>query len=292
MFVRTLVLLLLSFSLLQVAVAQEGRRIFNPEKFERVTKTDDKGMVLWDAHKADKCPNCNGTGKTKCTTCERFGDDATCIECKRTKEREVVCRSCAGTGAFPDPLEKVLCPSCDAATFLLCTVCGGGSRLKVGGAKEWSACPACRAAGGFKCVTCNGTRLVEPAVLKPSLKEANVAALDKAIAATDLALKDIGAFTPAGGDKARKEVKALAKAMETAGGTFPALKRMAKGSEDYMGKIFGGANFQGHEEHEAEAMTMQKEGALHYLKHQKRMLELAKKRAEANAKVAAEQKGK
>ena len=293
MFIRAVLLFLFSFTLLQAGTAQEGRRIFNPEKFERATKVDDKGLTQWDAHKGDKCPYCNGTGKTKCASCERFEDDApNCPECKRVKDRMAVCRSCAGTGTFPDPLEKVLCPACDASAMLLCMVCHAGGRLKVGGAKEWSACPSCRAAGGFKCVTCNGTRLVEPAALKPNLKDANVAALDKAMAATEQAMKELGEFTPAGGDKARKEVKALAKALDAAGGTFPPLKRMAKGSEDYMGKIFAGANFQGHAEHEAQAMVMQKEGALQYLKHQKRMLELAKKRAEANAKVAAEQKGK
>lgn len=293
MLVRAIVLFLFSLVCVSSGFAQEGRRIFNPEKFERATKTDDKGLIQWDAHKADKCPNCSGTGKMKCPTCERFDDEATnCPECKRTKEREVPCRSCAGTGTFPDPLEKVLCPSCDASSMLICTVCGGGGRLKVGGAKQWSACPGCRGAGGFKCTTCNGTRLVEPAAMKPPLKDAGVAALDKATAALDAAVKELGDFNPAGGDKARKEVKALAKALDGAGAVFPPLRRMAKAGEDYLGKIFGGAQFQGHEENEAEAMAMQKAGALQYLKHQKRMLELAKKRAEANAKVQAEQKGK
>lgn len=293
MSVRSILLFLFSFALLQAGVAQEGRRIFNPEKFERATKADDKGLTQWDAHKADKCPNCNGTGKTKCGTCARFADDAkNCPECKRTPEREIACRSCAGTGTFPDPLEKVLCPSCDAAAFLLCMVCGGGGQLKVDKAKQWSDCPGCRGAGGFKCTTCNGTRLVEPAALKPSLKEAPVAAIDKAMAATEQAMKELGEFTPAGGDKARKEVKALSKTFDTVGSVYPPLKRMTKALDDYMGKTYNGANFQGHEEHEAHAMLTQKDGALQYLKHQKRMLELAKKRAEANAKAAAEQKGK
>jgi hypothetical protein len=39
-------------------------------------------------------------------------------------------------------------------------------------------------------------------------------------------------------------------------------------------------------------MQLVQQGAVYYLKHQKRMLELVQKRAEANAKVQAEQKGK
>jgi hypothetical protein len=268
-------------------------KFYHPEKYERATKTDDKGLTQWDEHKPEKCPTCSGTGKAKCTTCVRMPEENTiCPECKRNKDREVVCRACAGTGAMPDPLEKALCPACQAASFLLCMICHGGGQLKIDKAKQWSACPGCRSEGGYKCVVCNGTRLVEVAGVKPSLKDANAAALAKAIATTDQALRDLSAFSPAGGDKARKEVKTLAKILETAGSAHPSLKRTVKPLEDYMGKIFAGTNFQGHEEHEAEAMNLVKANSEYYLKHQKRMLELAHKRAEANEKLLAAQKGK
>jgi hypothetical protein len=283
----------LLLALVARAPAQEGIKMPIPEKIERATKTDDKGLVQWDAWPESKCPNCAGTGKAKCTTCARFPEDATiCPECKRNKDREVTCRTCAGAGSIPDPLEKVQCPGCLGASFLLCMVCGGGGQLKVDKAKQWSACPGCRSEGGFKCVVCNGARMVEVAAVKPSLKDGTVPNLAKALATTDQALKDLGMFNPAGGDKARKEAKALAKSLETAGSVHPALKRLPKFFEDYMGKIYAGAQFQGHEEHEANAMNLVKNNAEYYLKHQKRMIELAHKRAEANAKLAAEQKGK
>lgn len=275
------------------APAQDDIRYFHPEKFERPTKPDDKGLLQWAEWKGEKCKTCSGTGKAKCTTCVRFADDQpNCPECKRNEAREVVCRACAGAGEMPDPLEKVLCPGCLAASFLLCTVCSGGGRLKIDKAKNWSDCPGCRGDGGFKCTACNGARVVDVAALKPSLKEANAAALAKAITVVDQALKELGAFTPSGGEKARKEVKAMVKTLETASASHPALKRAAKALEDCMGKIYAGAQFQGHEENEARFMALVKFNSEYYLKHQKRMMELAHKRAEANAKLLAEQKGK
>ncbi len=288
-----LVVLSFVFGLFGSVTAQDDIKFFNPEKFERATKTDDKGVIQWDEMKAEKCPTCSGSGKAKCTTCVRFGEDSkTCPECKRKEDREVVCRACAGIGSMSDPLEKVLCSGCKGAGFWLCMVCHGGGHLRVDKAKQWSACPGCRGEGGFKCGVCTGTRLVEAAGLKPSLKEAPVATLAKAIAATDQALKDLAVFTPAGGEKARKAVKSLTKTLDTVGAYHPAIKRTPKLLDDYMGKTYAGAQFQGHEEHEAEAMDLVKSNAEYYLKHQKRMLDLAHKRAEANAKLAAEQKGK
>jgi hypothetical protein len=292
---RRSLLLLICFALgiALPASTQDGPRFLIPEKIERATKADDTGVLQWEAWPETKCESCAGTGKAKCITCARFADDATnCPECKRNAEREVACRPCAGTGTIPDPLEKATCSGCMGASFLLCTVCGGGGRLKIGGAKQWSDCPGCRGTGAFKCAVCSATRQVETAGVKPSLKDANVATLTKAATATDTALKELAAFSPAGGQKARKEMKALAKIFDNAGSQHPSLKRLAKAFEDFFGKIEAGAQFQGHEEHQVNAMNLVKGNAEYYLKHQKRMIELATKRAEANAKLAAEQKGK
>lgn len=273
------------------AVAQQ--KVLIPEKIERATNTDDKGLTQWVEWKAEKCPSCSGSGKVKCTTCERFQDDATvCIDCGRNKERQAVCRMCAGVGTLPDPLEKVGCPACLGASFLLCTICRGGGRLKIGDDKRFGDCVACRGAGGWKCGVCNGARLVETAALKPSLKDAATKDLVKALAATDQALKDLGAVNPAGGDKSRKDVKALLAAFQVAQAYHPALRRLGKPFEDYMAKIYAGKQFQGAAENEAATMAMVKNSAEYYLKHQKRMMELVQKRAEANEKLAAEQKGK
>jgi hypothetical protein len=291
--IRCLVLCLTLF--LGTAVrAQVEIKYFHPEKFERATKADDKGMEQWAEHAKVECPTCSGTGKTKCSTCDGFSEDATfCIECKRTKEREVPCRACGGTGSFPDPLEKVLCPGCRGAGFLVCMFCGGGGRLKIDKDKQWSACPGCRGEGGFKCASCNGSRLVEVAGLKPSLKEANAATLGKAMTPTEQALKDLDAFAPTGGEVAvRKEVKQLVKILEGVQAIHPAIKRLIKPFEDYMSKTYGGQQFQGHEEKYANAMKLVKDNTAFYLKHQKRMMELCLKRAEANEKLAGANKSK
>lgn len=292
-----LLLLLLPWSLTAALAAQKNEpveiRYIIPERFERATKTDDKGLEQWAEYKPEKCTVCKGTGKTRCVTCERFPDDAKhCIECKRNKDRETGCRSCGGLGHWPDPLEKVTCPQCMGAAITECGTCSGGGQIKItGGGDRWTNCPACRGDGGWKCATCNGTRLVEPLGLKPSLKDANSQLLAKALATVDKTLTALGGFTPAARDS-RKEVKELARILGEAGPISPPMKRIGKALEDVMGKVYGGNQFQGHEEAEANTMNGFKVGSEYYLKHQKRMLELAQKRAATNEKVLAESKPK
>ncbi|MBL9078312.1 MAG: hypothetical protein JNL08_12455 [Planctomycetes bacterium] len=291
-YVRPLLSLLsVPFLLLSVfagGLAAQDLRFVHPEKFERATKADDNGVLQWAEHEQVKCPTCSGTGKFKCPTCERFFDDAPhCIECKRTKE--AVCRACAGAGHFADPLEKVLCPGCQGAGFLLCGLCNGGGRIKgEGSGDRWSTCPACRGDGGWKCGCCAGNRLVDSVPLKPSLKEANVAALDKAIATTDQVLVALQKWSPAEHKSSRKAVKELLKELKVAEAVYPAMKKLPKTLEDAMSKTAAGAQYQKQEEREGEIMGGVKNSAEYFLKHQKRMMELAKKRQEANAKLAEE----
>lgn len=268
-------------------------RTLIPEKIERATKTDDAGMIQWADHVPIKCQTCAGTGKHKCPTCERFPEEIkTCVECKRTKEREVVCHACAGLGHFADPLDKAPCSACNNAGLLLCLMCGGSGGIRAEGSGETRlSCPGCRGDGGFKCGVCNGTKLVEVAAPKPNLRDANAATLAKAIATADTMLQQLGQFTPAG-KNSRKETKEIVRMLSLGAALFPPLKRTPKVLEDYMGKTYGGSGFQGHEEREANAMNIVKKSAEYYLKHQKRMMELAHKRAEANEKLAAANKGK
>ncbi|MCA8976882.1 MAG: hypothetical protein KDC98_19320 [Planctomycetes bacterium] len=286
--------LVLALALAVALPAQDGFRRFSPDKLERKTEKGEDGMIKWAKHDAGKCPTCAGTGKAPCKVCERFQDDASnCPDCKRAKDRLVVCRTCIGTGGFPDPLEKVQCPTCMAAGFLLCTVCGGGGQLKVDKAKRWSACPACRGDGGFKCATCNGERHVASGEsLKPSLAEADSKKLTKAIETTNKLLTDLAAFKPKGGPKVRKEVKELAKLLKDGKSVHPSFKAAEKVLGDYMGKAYAGSSFIGHEEQELSALTWVRTGVEYYLQHQKRIYELALQRAEANEKLEAEQKGK
>jgi hypothetical protein len=271
------------------------QKVLIPDQIERATTTDDKGVVQWAEWKAEKCPGCTGAGKVKCGTCERFPEDfKNCPDCevgdKQTKE--TVCRMCAGVGDLPDPLLKVGCPGCLGAAFLICTVCNGLGGSRVDGAKQVTTCPGCRGDGGFKCGVCSGNRLVEPAGLKPAMKDAAVKDLTKAMAAADQALKELAAFRPMGGEQSRKEAKAMVKTLDAAGASFPPVKRLVKVFDDYMGRIYGGKVYKAAAENEAASMNMIKASTEYYLKHQKRMLELAHKRAEANAKAAADTKGK
>jgi hypothetical protein len=283
--------ILLAFAVLCLALPVAGQK--NPERLERATRTDDKGMLQWEEWKGEKCPPCAGTGKHKCPLCERLKEELTfCIGCKRDKERQVTCHFCAGSGTTPDPLEKVSCPGCRGASFLLCTVCAGSGKSKTKDDKKWGDCVACRGDGGWKCGVCDGARLVDPAALKPSFKDPSVKDAQKALATTEQGLKELVALSVAGGERTRKDVKAMVKAFEAAQSVHPAMRRLGKPLEDYMGKIAAGQVWQGWEENEKETLNAVKQGAEYYLKHQKRMLELVLKRAEANAKVAAEQKGK
>ena len=268
------------------AVGSAQQKVLIPEKLERATVVDENGVAQWAEYKGDECPNCVGKGKVKCTTCERYPEDAKfCLDCERKPEREAPCRMCAGEGKLKDPLHTAPCPACGAASFLICVLCAGRGEIGVAGAPKPTTCPGCSGDGGWKCATCDGKRFVEMAAFKPSFADAKDKDLQKALTQTDALLKQLEDFAPVGGPKARKEVKALTKMMESVQATFPALKRTIKSTDDVMNKVYGGSQFQGHEENEANTMKMVAAHTAHYLKHQKRMLELVHKRAEANAKV-------
>lgn len=268
------------------AVTAQGARYLIPERIERKTEAGDDGQQVWAKWEAPDCTSCKGTGKSVCATCARFPKDADkCPECERKDKAKFLttCRVCAGKGKLADPLDELPCAGCMGSGMFLCTVCGGGGQLKVGSAKRWSACPACRGKGRFDCGGCKGKRVMSSLVVKPSLREAPLDKLQKAQEAVDAALQRFASFLPAGGTKARKEVKELGKAYDELKKLHPSWKGMAKATKNYMGKIFAGAQFQGHEQNEAATMNQLKSNAEYYLKHQKRMLELAIKRAELNA---------
>lgn len=280
-------LLVLSALLFAVSapICAQGARYLIPERIERATEEGEDGKLQWAAWPAPDCGSCKGTGKSVCATCARFAKDKKdCPECGRKDPKFLTaCRACAGKGKITDPLDEVPCAGCMGAGMFLCTVCGGGAQLKVGAAKRWSKCPACRGQGRFDCGGCKGKRVMTSLAIKPSLKDAELDKLQKAMKAVDASMALFAKFTPQGGTKARKSVKELGKAYDALKKFHPAWKGMAKATKNYMGKIFAGAQFQGHEENEANTMNLLKSNAEYYLKHQKRMLELAIKRAELNA---------
>ena len=269
-FVKACLMLL---SLLVATTAMlPAQRFLKPERIERETEVDINGMEQFVKWKL-KCPSCKGVGKTKCITCERFGDDAkTCPECNRKNKMMAPCRVCAGKGEIPDPLVSAPCAGCMGASFLVCTVCGGGGRLKVGGAKRWSSCPSCRGKGGFKCTGCKGKRVMTNLVTKPPLLEAPPDKLKKAIKDLDKMIVLFDKIEPVGGNKARKVVKEFGKAYAAGKKIHPAFKDLAKLNKTYMSKIFAGAQFQGHVENEQNTLKMLKSNTQYYLKHQKRMM--------------------
>jgi len=276
------------FALLFASSAQlaaQGTRYPIPERIERKTEGGDGGAQVWTKWEAPDCGHCKGSGKATCGTCARFAKDAkNCPECgRKDKNLLTACRACAGTGKISDPLDQAPCAGCMGSGIFLCTVCGGGGQLKVGGAKRWSKCPSCRGKGGFKCGGCNGKRVMKSLAIKPSLRDAELEKLQKAKESVLASLKLFNAFSPVGGTKARKEVKALGKCYDELKKLHPSFKGMPKATKGYMSKIFAGAQFRGHEETEANTMKQLKTNAEYYLKHQKRMLDLAIKRAELNA---------
>lgn len=284
---RTVKTCLLLLSLLFAATAvlpAQGARYLKPDRIERKTEADDEGLQKWAKWPDLKCPSCKGVGKTTCQTCARFSADAkNCPECKRVEKLLAPCRVCAGEGKIPDPLKLAPCAGCMGASFLVCTVCGGGGQLRVGGAKRWSACPSCRGKGGFPCTGCKGKRVMTSLRLKPPMMDAPPDKLLKAMKDLDKMIALFDKITPVGGSKSRKTVKAMGKAFAAGKKIHPAFKDLAKLSKAYMSKIFAGSQFQGHEENEANTIKMLKSNAEYYLKHQKRMMQLALKRAEANA---------
>lgn len=261
-----------------------------PEKLERPTKADDKGMLLWAPHDKQKCPTCSGTTTTGCAHCDRIEGNTKCLECSLKKTAP--CRTCGGLGYLPDPLEKVSCPGCLGATVVECDVCNTiGSQKVTGSGDKPKECLACKGDGGFKCTVCKGARLVEPAQLKPSLAEAGPEALKKALEATDATLKALAAFEPTG-KGTRKEIKKYLEVLGTGAAFYPPLKRCQVVAEEVMKSVLKGEVWQGHEEREAAELKRMKASNEYYLKVNKRMIELAIARAEANAKLAAEKKSK
>jgi len=290
--IRFLILLFLALSgLLRCGLAQ-GQKILLADKYERPTVADAEGLLQWAPWKPDKCPNCEGAKTTKCIHCERLDekDYKKCIECG--KKKVAPCRTCAGTGTLLDPLEKALCPACMGAGFNNCFLCGGRGLSKVvGSGDKQFPCVGCKEEGGYKCQVCNGTRVVEPPAVKPNIKDAPAAALIKAREAVDAALKEVEAFQP--GKDARKDMKTFEKALSPAvQAVLPSLKKSPKALEDYMGHIFAGSGYVGHEETEAHALQEWKNNHEYYLKFEKHLLDLCIARAEANEKVLADKKGK
>lgn len=273
-----------------LALAPAQTKYPDPEKWERATTTDEQGLQQWAPFKGEKCANCDGAGTAKCVHCQAFADNKKCPECQMKKTAP--CRACAGKGTLYDPLEKVHCPGCMGSGLNKCQTCDGrGIQKHQGSGEKVFDCVACKGEGAYKCTICNGARLVEVAMVKPSVKEAGAAPLQKARDAVEACLKGVQGFEP--GKDARKDMKAWEKAITPAAiAALPPLKRGGKALDDYMKYVFMGSQFVGHEDKEANALREWKTSHEYYLKFQKRLLDVCLARAQANEKTLAEKKGK
>lgn len=266
-------------------------RFVNPEKYERATVADAEGLLQWEEWKEVPCQVCKGKKVTTCLTCYRLIESEGCPECQG--KGDAPCRACGGLGHYPDPLERALCPQCMGAGCIPCNTCAGGGKIKEqGGGDRWGNCPSCRGSGGWVCAACEGKRLVETPALKPSAKDASVQQLQKALAVVDGTLTAVLAYEIQGNQN-RKWVKEFNATIPSAAQSLlPPLKKVPKALEEIMRKLGGGSMYIGHEESEAHLVQLFQGNVKYYLQFEKRLLELSLARAENNAKVLAEKKGK
>jgi hypothetical protein len=260
-----------------------------PEKMERATQVDDKGLQVWVPFKAEPCVNCKGSKTMQCLHCQRTEDKEleTCPECKKT--RTATCRVCAGTGEMFDILVRAPCPTCFGAGLTACHVCGGRGRFPVeGSGAKPEKCGCCDTVGGYKCQTCDGKRFVETPAIKPSAAEGKAADIKKAILALEAVAAELAKFESTG--DGRKDIKLHDKVVAPGAQFFPPLKRQQKHFEDASKKQNKGAVWKQYSDMVKNQAKDMKQSLDYYLKHQKRVLELCLARAEHNEPLLAKQK--
>ncbi len=272
--------------------AQKGKGEFLvpiPDKIERDTEKDAQGLLQFVAHKADKCVNCKGRQVMVCQHCDRFdaGDCDSCPECKNTKEAK--CRICAGSGEMPDILQRAPCPTCFGAAMTVCYVCNGRGKFPVkGGGKRPQECGCCKGVGAYACAPCAGKRFVDLPLLKPSLLEAKVADLKKAIEAIDAVAEQVKEFESTG--DGRKDGKAIDKVSAAGGKLLPVMQRVGKHFASVSKDQTKGAVWVAYKEMVHNQWDATKHALDYYLKHQKHVLELCLARAEHNEPLTAAKK--
>jgi len=284
-------LVILLTLLAAVAARGSAQSYFLPSAYEIATEDDAGGLQQFKKSEPLECVNCKGRTVATCMTCARFENHEHCIECNM-KPAEATCRGCAGLGHFPDPLEKVHCPGCMAAGFIVCMVCGGrGYQLVAGSGDKRLNCVACKDQGGWPCAICKGQRLVEVARPKPDLRRAKLAKLQKARELVAQLHADLKAYKWLG-KNTRKDYKNYVKMLKPAAAVLPPLKRTGKAFDAVLKKTQSGSVFKSYQEREQATIKQWIERNLYYLEHQQHLLDLAIARAEHNEKVLADAKNK
>lgn len=270
-----------------------------PEKMERPTEKDADGLLQWvdltklkgDAAKALRCVTCEGKKWQLCAFCWRMEHHEKCPECKTSKDtdekkRRATCRTCAGEGTMPDPLEKAPCPGCFGSTAQRCHVCAGEGTYAQAGTERRAKCPSCRGSGFYKCNVCKGKRLVEPPKLKPSVGEAERGDLEKALVSLEKVSAELAKWTSAG--EVRDDRKAFGKIVKPGAKFFPALRTLGKDFDNAAKAHSKSAIFTATKQMIGNHSNERKQSLDFYIRHQRRLLQLCIERQKHNEKVLAD----
>ncbi len=288
MFVTRRVLFLACFLLASVPLLAQGRTQIEVPRIERQTKVDDDGLQQWAEYQAPACPRCKGLKVVECPHCKGLERADKCIECNMTKQAP--CPACAGTGAPPDPLEKVVCPMCYGEGCLPCDRCGNECSIPLPGSPNPTKCPCCKGEGGYECAVCRGERQVDVVKLRPSLGEADLKDLREAKDALQETLTLLNDLHATG--KWRDDIKAYGKAIKPAERYFPALRKCKPAAEELMKRLSKLDSYTGDKESRARALDRVVLYNKVVLTMETQTIDLCIARQEHNEKVLAEKEKK
>lgn len=248
------------------------------------TETDAKGLKQWGEYQQN-CPACKAKKILECRNCKHLETPKICPECNVT--RKAPCHYCAGTGKLGDPLKVAPCPGCQGHSVFLCHMCGNKGRIMItGGGKKGEKCNVCKGNGGRACSVCSGKRLV-PSMFKGKIGSTDLKKLRKAQVTLEKLIKDVVKFVAVG--QSRVDRKKFASLFKKAKSDMPVLKKFLVQMEQ-VSKGLDQPRFKGNSKTQVDSMDRTRRYLLHYLLHQRAVLDLCIKRAEFNQQVG--KKGK
>jgi uncharacterized membrane protein len=269
--------------------ALQAREKIPDHSFERETVVDEQGLQQW-APWDEVCPQCKAVKEIECPLC-KDRDVPNCMECGG--DQRAVCRVCAGSGRYPDPMEKIMCPYCRGAAIYPCAQCWGAGSFGVteaNGNSRREKCRGCKERGGYDCVPCEGTRVIETVKIKKKpLAEASLEALKEKREALEEVLEVVENFEH--GKNHRKTDKAFSAALKKPAKEFPVIKPMLELFEEvYKGFVKAGTGYEGFDGKITHQFYIFQDRLTWHLRHQILVLDKEIARAEFNESVNAESK--
>lgn len=268
------------------ALATQAREKIPDHQFDREVVVDEDGLQQW-APWDIVCPTCKAVKEIDCPLCAER-DVPNCIECGGDKR--AVCRTCAGTARYPDPMVEIVCPYCRGAAVYPCAQCWGKGSFGVTGNARDEKCRACDQKGGYECEPCDGTRRVQTVQFKKKpLAEADLDDLRELRDELKEVLANLEGFEH---DKNhRKTDKAFQSLLKKNAKAFPVLKPVGSMfSEVYKGFVKVGVQYEGFEGKVTHQFYIFQDRAVWHLRHQILVLDKEIARAEFNEAVTAEKK--